>query len=227
VIPKLSGCGRRFGRFIPQLPLRGNGVVVPRHRSSRRSCAPGFEQWDYKLHAGYAKETQRLLLAHPGGRRVLENILGRIKDRMLRARSLCGPLAMKQSLLNFDVVWSCRPPQLKRFTVANRKSCRKSVCPGLVKSSKTRMEFFVLPKSECFSKIDRESLILKSGGLRWPHKPFQKLGDSFRLLFLGGLGPPRPQNRPTNSHSNQRNEVSSVAILSQAGCVPCCRQRLP
>ena len=122
MIPKLSGCGRRFGRFIPQPPLRGNGVVVARHRSSRRSCAPGFEQWDYKLHAGYAKETQRLLLADPGGRRVLENILGRIKDRMLRARSLCGPLAMKQSLLNFDVVWSCRPPQLTRFTVANRKS---------------------------------------------------------------------------------------------------------
>ena len=227
MIPKLSGFGRRFGRFIPQPPLRGNGVVVPRHRSSRRSCAPGFEQWDYKLHAGYAKETQRLLLAHPGGRRVLENILGRIKDRMLRARSLCGPLAMKQSLLNFDVVWSCRPPQLKRFTVANRKSCRKSVCPGLVKSSKTRMEFFVLPKSECFSKIERKSMILKSGGLRRPHKPFQKLGVSFRLLFLGGLGPPRPQSRPTNSHSNQRNEVSSVAILAQAGCVPCCRQRLP
>ena len=122
MIRKLSGCGRRFGRFIPQLPLRGNGVVVPRHRSSRRSCAPGFEQWDYKLHAGYAKETQRLLLAHPGGRRVLENILAKIKDRMLRARSLCGPLAMKQSLLNFDVVWSCRPPRLTRFTVANRKS---------------------------------------------------------------------------------------------------------
>ena len=152
MIRKLSGCGRRSGRFIPQLPLRGNGVVVPRHRSSRRSCAPGFEQWNYRLHAGYAKETQRLLLAHPGGRRVLENILGRIKDRMLRARSLCGPLAMKQSLLNFDVVWSCRPPQLTRFTVANQKSCRKSVCPGLVKSSKTRMEFFVLPKPNVLVK---------------------------------------------------------------------------
>ena len=74
--------------------------------------------------------------------------------------------------------------------------CTISVFPGLVKCSKTRMEFFVLPKSECFSKIDRKSLILKSGGLRRPHKPFQKLGDSFRLLFLGGLGPPRPKTDP-------------------------------
>ena len=84
---------------------------------------PGFAQWDYKFHTGYAKETQRRLMTDGAGRGVLENILAKIKDRTLRARSLCfGPLAMKQNLLNFHVVWACRPPQLTRFTVANRKS---------------------------------------------------------------------------------------------------------
>ena len=74
--------------------------------------------------------------------------------------------------------------------------CTISVFPGLVKCSKTHMEFFVLPKRECFSKIDRKSLILKSGGLRRPHKPFQKLGVSFRLLFLGGFKPPKGRPDP-------------------------------
>ena len=99
MIHPLSGSGRRFGRFIPQPELFGNGVVCPRHRGSRRSSASGFELWDYQFHSGYAKETQHYLIT--GGRGILEKILAKIKDRMLHARSLrFGFLVMKPPLIH-------------------------------------------------------------------------------------------------------------------------------
>ena len=89
------------------------------------------------------------------------------------------------------------PPSPTHTCYCCKSEVVSEVClSGLGQELKNAYGVFRAPKTECFSKIDRKSLILKSGGLRRPHKPFQKLGVPFRFLFLGGFKPPKGRPDP-------------------------------